>query len=256
MRRLLFFSLLFVSSLFGSAEDKVIRLSADEFCPYNCEEQSDHPGYMIELAAEAFKIYGYELDYVVERSWKDAIEKSRGGEYAGIVGAAKSDAPDFIFPTIALGTFDNCFITRSENKWKYSGLKSLESQKVGVIVDYTYGDNLNRYINTNRNDPRRIQFVSGNKAIQYSLTKLKHGKLDVYVDDCRVIEYAFMRRKDSKAFKMAGKTNEVDQLYIAFSPKNPKSIFYAKMLDNGIKQLKKSGRYREILKSYGIEGGK
>jgi polar amino acid transport system substrate-binding protein len=233
-------------------DEKIIHIAGDEWCPYNCEEQSAHQGYMVELATEAFKIYGYRIEYIVESSWQEAIDKSRQGEYEGIVGTAKSDAPGFIFPKTVLATANNCFISRLEDKWQYTGLKSLESQRMGVIVDYTYGDNLNKYINSNRNDPRRVQFVSGNRAIQYSLTKVKHGKLDLYVDDCRVIEYAFSHRQDKKRFKIAGKANDVDELYIAFNPTNPKSISYAKMLDDGLIQLKKTGQYAKILKRYGI----
>jgi polar amino acid transport system substrate-binding protein len=247
---------LIVSSLLGSTDDKVIRLAADEWCPHNCEEQSAHPGYMVELAIEAFKLYGYRVEYIVEKSWQEAIDKARSGEYNGVVGTAKSDVPDFIFPKTALGIADNCYLARFDSSWKYNGIDSLSSKRLGVIVDYTYGDRLNHYIFKNQKDPRKIQFVSGNNAIKYSLTKVKQGKLDAYVDECRVINYALLSRQDKASFKIVGKMGDVDNLYIAFSPQDSNSQFYAAMLEKGIEQLKKSRRYHEILKSYGITGGK
>jgi len=256
MRSSLFFSLLIVSSLFGSAQEKVIRLAADEWCPHNCEEQSMRPGYIVEIATEAFKLYGYKVEYIVEKSWQEAIDKSRSGEYNGVVGTAKSDVPDFIFPKTSLGIADNCYLARADSTWKFKGMESLSSQRLGVIVDYTYGDALNRYIFTHQKDPRKIQFVSGNNAIKYSLSKVKQGKLDLYVDECHVINYALISRQDRSSFKIVGKTGDIDKLYIAFNPQNVKSTSYSAILDKGVDKLKKSGRYREILKSYGLEGGK
>jgi polar amino acid transport system substrate-binding protein len=251
MKVFLFFFL--ATILCASGDDKIIRITADEWCPYNCEEQSTHQGYMVDLATEAFKLHGYRVEYIVEKSWQEAIDKTRKGEYDGVVGTAKSDVPDFIFPKTSLGIADNCYITRADSDWRYKGINSLSSERLGVIVDYTYGDALNEYIFKNQRDPRKIQFVSGNKAIQYSLTKLKHGKLDVYVDECHVINYALISRKDKSSFKIAGKMGDIDELYIAFNPKNSESKLYSSMLDEGLEKLKKSGRYREILKYYGLE---
>ncbi len=253
MKHALFISCFIVSSLFSSADDRVIRIVADEWCPHNCEEQSAHQGYMVELASEAFKLYGYRVEYIVEKSWQEAIDKARLGEYDGVVGTAKSDVPDFIFPKTVLGMADNCYLVRADSTWKYKGIDSLASKRLGVIIDYTYGDTLNHYIFQNQKDPRKIQFVSGNNAIKYSLTKLKQGKLDVYVDECRVINYALISRQDQLSFKVVGKMGDVDNLYVAFSPKGSNGKNYSRILDDGIVKLKKSGRFREILKSYGIK---
>lgn len=235
------------------AQSHTIRIAADEFCPHNCEEQSTNQGYLIDIATEALKPYGYAVEYIVEKSWKDAIESARSGEYQGIAGTAKYDAPDFVFPKTAIGKFDNCYITRRSNPWKYNGVSSLNNQSLGVIVDYTYGKEINDYIQANKNNSNKIRFVSGNNAIKYSLSKVKQGKLDVYIDDCRVLDYQLSKRKDKENFKIAGKMNQVDDLYVAFSPKNPNSQKYADLLDKGIKQLKQSGRFATILKQYEIK---
>jgi len=235
------------------ADSKIIRLTADEYCPHNCEEQSPHQGYLVDLATEAFKLHGYHVEYSVEKSWQDAIKLSRVGEYNGIVGTSKTDAPDFIFPKTGMGEFDNCYVSRSNNPWKYSNIHSLKKQRLGAITGYGYGEQLNNYITQYKNDPLKIQFVSGNNAIKYSLTKLKQGKIDIYVDDCRVLTYNLSKRNDRAMFKISGKMNEVDTLFIAFNPKDPNSQKYADMLDNGLSKLKKSGRYKEILKTYSIK---
>lgn len=235
------------------ADSHIIRIAADEYCPHNCEEQSKKQGYLIDIASEALKPYGYTIEYIVEKSWKDAIELARSGEYQGIAGTAKYDAPDFIFPKTPIGEFDNCYITHSSNPWQYKGISSLEKQSLGVITDYSYGKDINNYIQEHKNNSNKIRFVSGNNAIKYSLSKVKQGKLDVYVDDCRVLKYHLSKRNDKSSFKIAGKMNQVDDLYIAFSPKNPNSQKYADLLDKGIKQLKQSGRFQKILKQYEIK---
>ncbi|MEQ1790535.1 MAG: hypothetical protein ABL857_08835, partial [Rickettsiales bacterium] len=41
-----------------AAEQTTINIVADEWCPFNCDPESDKPGYVIELAKEIFKPYG------------------------------------------------------------------------------------------------------------------------------------------------------------------------------------------------------
>lgn len=41
----------------------VITLVADEWCPYNCTPDTDHPGFMIEIAQYAFEHAGHTIVY-------------------------------------------------------------------------------------------------------------------------------------------------------------------------------------------------
>lgn len=119
-----------------------ITLRADEWCPYNCTPNSSQIGYMIEIAKEIFESAGHQIDYQT-LNWARAIEETRAGKFNGIVGAAKGDAPDFIFPTEALGVSVNAFVTGKDNSWTFTGIESLNGKTLGVIRNYSYGDTIN-----------------------------------------------------------------------------------------------------------------
>lgn len=237
-----------------AVDKSVVTISADEFCPYNCKPDSAMPGFMVEIAKEALAMSGYKMVYTVSASWSEAVGKSNSGVTDGIVGTSRNDAEvsSMVFPQTNIGTFDNCFLSRSSSKWKYDGLESLKRQKLVSIDGYGYGDKLNNYIRQNRTNPKRTRIISGNRAMEYAFTNLKQGKVDLYVDSCSVLEYALKTTKDSSGYKIAGKMNESYPIFVAFSQKNKNSALYAKALDDGIAKMKKSGRYAEIIKKYGV----
>ena len=73
-----------------------ITLRADIWDPYNGDPASDQPGFVIEVAKAVFEKAGYTVDYQVEGwSWDRSVEEAKKGNIDGIVGAAKSEAPDF-----------------------------------------------------------------------------------------------------------------------------------------------------------------
>ena len=86
--------LLLVLSLFVSilrAENATIVIGADIWCPVNCEPNSDHPGYMIEIANKIFKEQAVKVEYQV-MPWARAIVEAEKGNIQAIVGAFKGDA--------------------------------------------------------------------------------------------------------------------------------------------------------------------
>jgi len=50
----------------------------------------------------------------------------------------------------------------------------------------------------------------------------------------------------------AGVLGKPNKVFVCFSPKNPKSKDYAKVLADGIKEMEKSGEIFRILKKYGV----
>ncbi|SFV56538.1 ABC transporter, periplasmic domain [hydrothermal vent metagenome] len=71
------------------------------------------------------------------------------------------------------------------------------------------------------------------------------------VEDPYVLEYYFKIKNSHIPFKIAGSTY-ADNVYLAFSPNNPHSKEYAKILSEGINTLRKSGELDKILAKYGL----
>lgn len=234
-----------------SAFGDVISLRADNWCPFNCPPNDAHPGYMIEIAKEAFAVKGHTIDYKI-LNWTRAVEEARKGVHSGVVGANKSDVPDFIFPNLSLGTQKNCFFTKKDNQWTFKGVDSLASVKVAVIAAYTYSDKINKYI---ADHPNATESVSGDDALEQNINKVLNGRLAALVEESSVINNHLMKSGKVGALREAGCDNSVD-LYIAFSPKNKKSNEYAKILGEHLEVIRKNGHLKDILAPYGLSDWK
>jgi polar amino acid transport system substrate-binding protein len=238
---------------------ETITIVADVWCPYNCSPESYNPGFMIEIAREVFKEKEIEIAYS-NIPWARAIEEARKGNYTAIVGATKGDAPDFIFPDIAQGISKNGFYVRAGETWKYNGLNSLKDKIVGAIEDYDYAGDLGKYMKENKNNNLRVQFVSGDEALSLNIKKLLNRRIDVIVEDEAVMSETIQRLslQDKIVFvaDSSAATSEDSYLFLAFSPKNPRALEYAKILSQGTTKLRESGRLQEILEKYNVQDWK
>lgn len=248
--RAAFIGLLTLLSVQARAE--TIILAADIWCPYNCSDG----GYVIEIARDIFKKHNITVEYNV-MPWKEAIEKTREGQADAIVGATHDDAPDFIYPTALQGMSDPRFWVLEDSEWTYSDPASLSGIKLGVIEDYAYSTALNTYIKQYAADEKRIYIAKGNNALTENLEKLKDRELGTVVEDYNVVNYLVTTQSAEYPIKSAGTPTKKEDaasgyLYIAFSPKNPKSAQYAAMLNAGMKQLRDSGELKKILEIYHV----
>lgn len=225
-----------------------ITLVADNWCPYNCGAADANPGILIEVAKYALTKAGHTVEYS-NVPWARAIEDSRSGKYTGIVGAYKDDAPDFVFPEKGIMPSSNDFFVKSGSAWKFSGIASLDTVSLGTIKDYSYGEEIDTYVTANVSNPAKVQVAGGDDALTKNIEKLLAGRVDVLIEDAAVMNYEL---------KTSGKTGQVseagafggDDVYIAFSPANPKAAEFAKALSEGLKELEANGELAKIKAKY------
>ena len=87
------------------------------------------------------------------------------------------------------------------------------------------------------------------------------GRIDVIFDDSLAIAYAAKEAGIKDKIRIADvddqlkskKLFESKKVSVGFYSSNPKAAEYIKILDDGIKEIKKSGEFREILLKYGLE---
>jgi polar amino acid transport system substrate-binding protein len=78
---------------------------------------------------------------------------------------------------------------------------------------------------------------------------LSLDRLSVIVEDTMVMDHTRIQMDYQTKLKKVGCLENVDKIHIAFSAKNPHSSQYAKILSDGIKELKKTGEYDRIVDS-------
>jgi polar amino acid transport system substrate-binding protein len=247
------FTMLWLLPATGNAD--VITLRADTWCPYTCDPKSPKPGFMIELAKQSLEPAGHTIDYKT-LNWARAIKETRIGKYSAIVGAAKSDAPDFVFPGEANGSQNMCFFTLADNKWRYQSVKSLENILLGAINEYSYGDDIDAYIKKNGTNPKLLDLIGSENPMALNVKKLLNKRIGAFVDD-RDATSTFLKTQGDSAQKiqLAGCATSSD-LFIALSPKNPKSEELAKLIQDKIAAMRKDGTLKKLLNSYGVEDWK
>ncbi len=238
----------------GTASADQITIVGDAWCPYNCEPGSASPGYMIEIAQQVFRKAGYTVVYR-NVEWTKAVEETRKGTYTAIVGGARSDSPDFVFPDRALGKSHTIFFVKKGTAWKYSGMDSLRKIRLGVADGYSYNDEIDRYIAANKGKPG-LFIAGGDTPVRELIDKLMKGGIDAFIEDPGVYgNYCGTRGLMNVlgAIQTAGESGTAEKIYIAFSPANSRSKTYAATLSKGLDRMRMSGELKKILEKYYVK---
>lgn len=246
-----FFSLFLFIALATSCIAETITIVADEWPPFNGRAKSRDEGYMVDIARMIFEDKGIDVKYVT-MPWKRAIAGTRQGVYTAVVGASKRDAAGFVFPEEELARNTLAFYVKKGNSWRFQGVDSIRQITLGVIAGYDYRQWLNEYIKENRNNASKVQILTGNVPLQRSLQKLMLDRIDVVVDTEAAILWEAKRLGFLNEIESAGYGGEPAFCYIAFSPKRADSPIYAKILSDGIAQLRTNGKLQNILDKYGL----
>ncbi|MBU6235773.1 MAG: transporter substrate-binding domain-containing protein [Alphaproteobacteria bacterium] len=214
---------------------------------------SDKPGVFIEIAQRAFEPLGISIDYKIV-PWTRAVEETREGNFTAITGASRADAPDFIYPDIPQGKSIMTFFAPVESSWTYNGIDSLKGISLGVIESYAYGDSIDKYIADNTDNMERIQALSGDEALTNNIQKLIKKRVHAVIESRDVFNYAASQLGVTRKIRQAGMLplTEDQNLFIAFSPKNPESKRYAKILTDAMNTLKENGELNAILAKYNL----
>lgn len=245
------FSLICVTlaSLGGAVGADTIVLGADPWCPYNCDPGSDRPGYMVEVAREALAPFGHTNEYKGV-AWARALAQAEAGDIHGVIGAVPVEAPSFVFGP-PIGIYEGSVAFRAGQQVDVNDPAALEGLRVGAINGYEYYGPVSDYINANRDNRQIVQYASGDDALALNLRKLAAGRLDVVAEVRAVLDYNIAQLGMEGVFDVV-ETDESSDIYIAFSPALENSALYAEQLTIGVERLKQSGRFDEILESYGL----
>lgn len=231
-----------------------IKIRADPWLPYSGSSEMNPAGYMVEMAKAIAEANDHTIEYRT-LPWTNALDTVRAGKADCVVGAYKSDAEDFAFPDVGWGLSGNVFWGLAEQKWRYTGLPSLDGVKIGVLEDYSYGDELDAYIKEHAADAARLEIVPAvGRGIVRLLARLIGRRVVAIIEDRNVLAYALEQSKmDSGRVISLGDAAEVENVYIACTPADPRGREYADMFGKGTAQLRASGKLAEILARYNLK---
>lgn len=241
----------FTLIIYTNVQAETLLLKSDKWCPYVCNPnfgQYKQKGYAVEVAKVIFERKGHNIDFQID-NWTNSIDSVRMGVAAGLVATTKSDAPDFIYPKTSIGINHDCFYVRARDPWEFINIGSLKKKKIGIVESYAYSPELMSFLNENRQNVTKIY---GDNPLQLNLKNLDDKKIDILVENPSVFNYYTENKKIRDHYEEAGCTS-AEPLYIGFSPKNPRSKEFAKILDLGIEELRKDGTLGKILQKYSLK---
>ena len=250
MFRSISYIFLLCTLLTGAVKADEVTLVADRYYPYNGIPSSPQPGYMIEIARYAFESAGHTVKYQL-MAWSRAIELVEQGKKSCIVAGFKSDAPNLIFPDIHQGVDEIAMFTRADSDWQYQGVTSLQGKRLGVIDNYAYEDEIDRYI-AQYKGTEWISAARGKFALEHNLTSLINGEIDVVIESRPVVQTVLKKLKLQGKILFAGSADKLSKNYIACSPALANGAEYAQLIAKATEELRASGELEKILNSYGL----
>lgn len=231
-----------------------ITFVGDEWPPFNGVPGSDEEGYFLDIVRAVFEPKGHRVTYII-RPWKRAVWEVEAGTYDALLGPFKTEAPGFIFPEEEIGFTTLSFFTRKDSAWTFAGLESLKEVRLGIIQDYEYRPWLQEF---RQEHPENFVVLSGEDATYRNLQLLIRGRIDAIPTNENSFRYRAKHAGVLDQIRFAGRDTigEGKNLYIAFSPKKPTSEIYARLLSEGIRELRRFGRISRILAKYGLKDWK
>ncbi len=229
-----------------------------EYCPLlNCRDGKK--GYVVDIAEAIYLSYGYDV-IIRNLPWSRAIDMVSKGRADAVINILKKSAPGLIYPKEPISSISGAVFVHKSVNWSYSGGASLSKVKLGLIRGYGYGDgnpDLANYIEHYTDDPSRIMWVTGSSPLKRIMQMIMHGRINATIDEKNVGEYVIRMMGLEDEIFYAGNTTPIPEFsYMAFAPNNKDSEMLAKMFDEGISQLRRSGELDRILGKYGLKDWK
>ena len=237
-----------------SLERKTLVIAGDYWCPYNCSQGADKPGYLVELIRRALYIYRIDVEYRM-MPWGDALDAVKAGEVDGIIGVSDVRGRKMVSTRLPLEYSVASAYTRADTQWEYDGLESLRGKKLGIIMDYVVDNEINHYVGIHYPTNSGMFVVEdGKNAVIESIANLIDGDSDVYIEDRRVVENYINENGLAPYIRNAGNVTKIKQpIYIAFSSEIPSIKKYIKSFEEGLASLKATGEYDDIRAKYNMD---
>jgi polar amino acid transport system substrate-binding protein len=247
---------LFCSLLSPVVNAEKLNFIWNVYCPFTCEsDKTGQPGYAMEVVKAIFDHSKYQVEYTYALSWNRAMGQVENGEKDAIVFSfhgAESD-PLYVIPTQSLAWETNTtFAVRKTSKWRFQNVDSLKELKyIGVYKGTVWIDQ--DIAKFEQDNTKSFVYLHGDDIVKRAFNMLRRGRLDAWEDSQTLLKYHIYINaiKDLRIETLPKPHSSTGDLL--FSRKNPKSQEYADFFSAGMKQLRKSGKLKTILKKYGLK---
>lgn len=232
------------------SEELVFANDAAPYCPFSlCSPDKD--GYVLDIVNTIYRARGYGVT-IKNVPWNRALSMVRSGEADGVLGVFKKSAPELLYPATEVEQVNPVVLALKENPWRFDGVESFKSVRIGLIQGYGYGDlpALAHYLNTH---PSNVEWIAAESPLLRIFKMMQSGRVDVTMEDISVAKFVLAQSGMADQFRVAGTIGKNGvKGYVAFSPRKSHSKKLARIFDQGMLELRKSGQLKTILAAYGV----
>jgi polar amino acid transport system substrate-binding protein len=248
--------LIFVTVTVALSSDKltpnVVQITTEEYPPFTTENLK-HYGLMSHIVTEAFLLEDIKVEYKfmpAARSFRTAENGQVDGTLPWAERAGRE--VDFFYSDPILDVGWESFFFRKDSKlnWDskvrdYSALKGLT---IGVVISYDYGDEFRKAEENKVFDVIRVS------RLKQLFEMLLRGRIDMLISKELVADYTLQTEfthKQAAQLDFSPENNAPPSYdYLLFSKKKPTAKYYLNALNNGLKKLRTSGKYDEVIENY------
>ncbi len=215
----------------------------EEYPPYEYLENGKPVGCDVDALLKASEMTGIPIE-IKFIPWKRAMIMVQDGSADAIFSLLKTAEREsfLLYPETPLSLEINRIFTNKTFTGKIWKLSDLDNKTVGVMTDYSYGEEFDNYKGLKKEVEydqetqikklagNRYQYIVNNELVTFYLMK----KLNISLEDC----------------VPQGLVVSQEPLYVAFSKKAPNSENTHKKFSEALQTLSEKGEMQTILKKY------
>lgn len=238
--RLLFLTPAFLLFI-NASHSETVTFSVGEWPPYTTIKNEPSNKISENIVKEALALENIKVNLVYhpwQRSYIEAAQGRVDGTFPWV--KAKDRANEFIFTKELVGRSEEVFFHLKEFDFKWNTFSDLKKYRIGAINGYHHINILKK---------NSINPITAYTAYD-SFKKLLHNRIDAFPEDIIVGQNIIIKKlgKDAlKRFAFNPKKLFIKKLRVLLPKSIKSSERLRKKLDSGIKKLKKSGRFDELI---------
>lgn len=232
----------------NSSFAETIRFTNGEYPPY-CSEHLPHYGLWSQIVSEAFALENIQVEYSFF-SWKRSLMLIENGQWEGSLAFSKT--PERLqtlqFSETPLGEASVVFFHRKDVNFDWKTVDDLQGYKIGVMQGYATAEEME----TLKKEGKKLNLDYATTE-QLKFKQLLNRRIDIFPAVEPVGQYIL--RENFTPAEIAQITHhslpwKTKQLHVVFSKKNPRTQQLYEAYERGIKKLKASGRFDEIMRRH------
>ncbi|MDA3809789.1 MAG: transporter substrate-binding domain-containing protein [Spirochaetaceae bacterium] len=242
--RIIFFASIFLlfSQFLFSQNNPVIIIAINAWEPLKYETAPF--GVLAQITKEAFALEDIDVDFQIA-PWKRGYDYVLTGQWHGIVGwnrTAEREKLFYVSSPVLLE--DVVFFHRKDLKLEWQTVEDLKGLSAGAIAGYNYGSEFQRAIESGIIKKE----ITSNEEL--SIKMLQNKRFDIW--PCEVDVGLFLIKKylpPEAASQITYSQNpiQISDLCLLLSRKKPENAAYLIRFERGLKTLKETGRYEDII---------